>query len=81
MTFTQTETKHIPKAAKSHSCSWCAELIPAKTSYFRWRCFDSQDAGTVKMHPECYAALQKTPRYEVQDGWAPGQFERGQSGD
>lgn len=43
------------KAKKLHSCSWCGERIDLGEIYKRYRYFNSsQDAGTVKMHPECY---------------------------
>ena len=41
------------KARKVHICSSCGERINAGEKYLRWRCYDSGDVGTVKMHPEC----------------------------
>lgn len=45
-------------ARKRHVCSSCGELIQPSTPYSRWRCYDSGDVGTVKMHLECLAAHQ-----------------------
>lgn len=77
MTFRQTQTEHIKAAKKKHRCDWCGERINEGTDYYRWRHFDGGDAGTCKIHPECYSALQATPHSELIDGWTPGQFERG----
>lgn len=53
MYCTDTETL---KARKPHRCMSCGETIAAGEEYKRWRCYEDGDAGTVKMHPECYAA-------------------------
>lgn len=42
-------------ARKAHLCMSCGERINAGEQYLRWRCYDDGDAGTVKMHPECWA--------------------------
>ena len=42
-------------ARKSHRCNSCGDLVNAGEKYLRWRCYDSGEVGTVKMHPECYA--------------------------
>jgi predicted RNA-binding Zn-ribbon protein involved in translation (DUF1610 family) len=52
MYSTETET---PTARKPHICMSCGERINAGEKYTRWRCYDDGDAGTNKMHPECYA--------------------------
>ena len=44
------------KARKPHRCMSCGESINVGEAYRRWRCYDSGDVGTVKMHPECHAA-------------------------
>ena len=43
------------KARKAHRCTSCGELVGPGEQYLRWRCYDSGDVGTVKMHPECRA--------------------------
>lgn len=53
MYCTDTETL---QARKPHRCMSCGEGIAVSDEYKRWRCYDDGDAGTVKMHPECYAA-------------------------
>ena len=45
-------------ARKTHNCQSCGDLVNAGETYLRWRCYDGGDAGTVKMHPECYAMHQ-----------------------
>ena len=51
MYTTPTETL---TARKPHRCTSCGEVIIIGEKYLRWRCYDSGDAGTGKMHPECY---------------------------
>ena len=46
------------QARKTHRCMSCGELVNLGGRYVRWRCYDGDDAGTVKMHPECHAAHQ-----------------------
>lgn len=74
MTTTEPETH---KAQKRHRCSWCGETIEPGNTYLRYRFFDCGDAGTVKMHPECYEAMQEEAK---QEGgfmeWTPGEHER-----
>jgi hypothetical protein len=41
-------------ARKKHRCLSCGELVNAGEKYTRWRCYDSGDVGTVKMHQECH---------------------------
>ena len=54
MTMYCTEVETL-KARKIHLCQSCGERINVGDTYNRWRCYDSGDVGTVKMHPECYA--------------------------
>lgn len=41
-------------ARKAHRCMSCGEPIAPGEVYYRWRSYDNGDAGTNKMHPECY---------------------------
>lgn len=71
MTFTATET-HV--ARSQHRCDWCWERINLGEPYRRYRYFADGDVGTVRMHPECYDAMQQAAREE--GGWiewTPGQ--------
>lgn len=62
----QTETT-TQKANKPHRCTWCWQRIGVGETYNRYRFFDGGDAGTVKMHPECYDAMLDAAREE--GGW------------
>ena len=42
------------KARKDHVCSSCGEKIPVGELYRRWRSYCYGDAGTNRMHEECY---------------------------
>ena len=45
-------------ARAQHTCTWCAEPIPAKTAYWRWYSVNEDGVGnTSKMHDECLDAL------------------------
>ena len=62
------------KAVKRHQCTWCWQFIEPGETYKRYRFFDGGDAGTVKMHPECFDVMQEEaaewgPDFE----WTPGQ--------
>ena len=61
---TQTETHN---ALKSHRCSWCSDRIDVGTVYRRYRFYDGVDAGTVKMHTECYDVM--NVEAEEEGGW------------
>jgi predicted RNA-binding Zn-ribbon protein involved in translation (DUF1610 family) len=43
-----------PKAKKQHRCMSCGESIAVGEIYYRWRTYECGDAGTNRMHPECY---------------------------
>lgn len=74
-----TQDQHIKAARKRHRCDWCGERIEIGDPYTRYRWFDSGDAGTVRMHPECNAAM--NDEITLQGGgsieFAPGDFPRG----
>lgn len=73
-----TETETIKAAKKSHRCSWCYERIEVGSEYRRYRHFDQGDAGTVKMHPECYEAMHEAARHEGSNfEFYPGDNPRG----
>ena len=52
---TQAETH---KARKKHRCEWCWQVIEPGTEYKRYRFYDAGDAATIKMHPECFVAME-----------------------
>jgi hypothetical protein len=44
-------------AKKEHRCSWCGQTIQTNTQYKKYRWWEGSEAGTCKMHPECYEAM------------------------
>ncbi len=71
MHMTEVETH---KAKKLYRCEWCWEHIKPGDEYRRYRYYDSGDAGTIKMHPECHQAMSRAASEE--GGyleWTPGQ--------
>jgi hypothetical protein len=71
MYTTPTETHN---AMKQHRCDWCYQSIHSGETYMRYRVYADGDAGTVKMHPECYYSMQDEARNEgglIE--WTPGQ--------
>lgn len=70
MHATEAETH---KARKAHRCEWCGQRIDEGTAYKRYRYYDGGEASTVKMHPECYDAMQGAAREEGgYIEWTPG---------
>ena len=68
----QTETTTQNARAK-YRCTWCWQCIQVGDEYKRYRYFDGGDAGTVKMHPECYEAMLEMAGEEGgQIEWVPG---------
>ena len=49
------------KARKTHVCMSCGQQIYTGDNYVRWRCYIDGDAGTNKMHPECYEMHNEEP--------------------
>lgn len=75
-TYTQTET--IKAAKKQHKCDWCPESIDAGEPYKRYRFFGDAGPAVVKMHPECYDAMQEVA--DEEGGyleWTPHESPRG----
>lgn len=64
---------------KPHSCEWCARKIKIgeRARYRAYRFDGGFQAG--HMHLECYHAMNKSPLIDIEDGWSPGDFERGQT--
>jgi hypothetical protein len=70
MNCTTTESH---KARKRHRCEWCWQRIDVGTTYLRYRSF-YDGAATIRMHPECNAAMHEAA---AEEGgwieWTPGQ--------
>jgi hypothetical protein len=66
---------------KAHQCAWCGEIIPAGTaeiwsrSYVQW----GDPPQSDWMHPECFEAKQSMDYRDLDQGWTPGDFERGRA--
>lgn len=67
----------IKSAKKPHQCSWCGTKILTGEAYKKYRYFDSGDAGTVKMHPECLEAFESQDSWDKEEGFSPGENPRG----
>lgn len=72
------ELEIVKAAKKRHRCSWCAEGIEVGETYKRYRWYGDDGPATVKMHPECYDAMEEMaaeegPGFE----FAPGESPRG----
>lgn len=72
----QTDTT-THKAIKQHRCDWCLQLIEPGETYKRYRFFDGSEASTIKMHAECFDAMQDEAReWGGYFEWWPRQEER-----
>jgi len=72
MSHTTEPTTH--SAIKRHRCGWCWQFIEPSEQYTRYRFFDGGDVGTVKMHPECFQAMQnEAAEWGGYFEWTPGQ--------
>jgi len=70
--------KSITRARKKYRCEWCGELIEKGDAYRSYRWAEDGDAGTVRLHPECSAAMDA--EIKAQGGhivWSPGDYPRG----
>lgn len=71
---------HTITTRKAHRCAWCNEVIPTATSGVWSRSYIFQDGPqTDWMHPECWSAMGEVDASVLADGWAPGDFARGDS--
>lgn len=59
-----THVENVKAAKKQHRCDWCPEKIEAGQPYARYRWFGDDGPAVVKMHPECYDAMQECAREE-----------------
>ena len=65
----------IHKATQEHQCSWCGEIISCDQHYNRYRWFEDGEASTIKIHPECLAAMDELNDPDMR--FAPGNNPRG----
>jgi hypothetical protein len=74
------ETFHhtsVKASRKERHCDWCAEMIEIGQPYESYRWADGSDGGTVRMHPECYAAMQQECQDNPDVEWCAGDYVRG----
>ena len=68
----------VARSRKRRQCDWCGEMIDIGQPYDSYRFALSGDAGTVRMHPECFAASGEVAKQEgVWFSWDFGDFRRG----
>lgn len=70
----------IKSTKKKHFCEWCNTRVDAGSyAYRRVYVFDG-DFNCGYMHEECAKAMEQTSNEILQDGWMPGDFNRGEIG-
>jgi hypothetical protein len=77
-----TDTRHITKTRKPHSCCWCGEAIPQGSSAVYTAGHNNGDFYAGHWHDECHTAYNRMSNEEyddVQDGWMEGDFQRGKT--
>ena len=80
MSYVELSAPRQVTTRKPHRCGWCNERIPAGTSEIWSRSYIWEDGPQSDwMHPECYEAMMSLDPGELQEGWMPGDFERGQT--
>lgn len=68
----------VKAAKKRHRCSWCAEGIEVGETYKHYRSFGDDGWATVKLHQECYDAMEELAAEEGSDvEFSPGDNPRG----
>lgn len=70
------DVERIARSRKAKRCCWCDEMIGVGQPAIRWLWKDGADIGAVRVHPECYAALQRRDLWDGEE-WCPGEFSRG----
>ena len=77
MNYTEFQNKEVV-TRKSHWCEWCGEPIEkgSRVPYRAYMC--DREFVSAWMHPECREAMHNSDRSIQEDGWYPGEQERGQ---
>jgi hypothetical protein len=70
-------TNKAVTAAKNHQCCWCGESVKAGSvaQYRAYKFYGEFQADYL--HAECYEAMRETDDFILEDGFFPGDFERG----
>lgn len=69
------------RTRKARECSWCAMPILAGSRAWSRGYVWEGELRSDHMHPECSEAMDETHHRTLEEGWAPGDFERGRPGD
>lgn len=65
------------KGRKNYRCDWCnGNIEKGLKHYYRAYKFEG-DFITDRMHSECFWAMVKSDHRVIENGWIPGEFERG----
>ena len=74
-------SRWIAKTRKPHYCDWCNKMIePGSSAQYNSGVFEG-DFFSGHRHPECSAACDSLPYYDLANGWSPGDFSRGRTDD
>jgi hypothetical protein len=65
------------KTRKRHRCEWCNEVIDIGSTVPSRTYFWEGAIQTAYMHPECWKAMESADQQDLEEGWTPGDFERG----
>jgi hypothetical protein len=66
---------------KPHRCEWCDEVLPVgSTVHYRCYVIDGE-FRTGWMHLECWDAMGSMDYRDLEEGWQPGDFKRGTTGE
>jgi len=67
----------IVNTIKPHPCCWCNEAIDTGSNV-RYRTYPWDEGITSEWwHPECWAAMKQVPYDELEEGFLPGDYNRG----
>lgn len=73
----RSEAHQILATRKDYKCAWCNEMIPKGGSCFSWVSIDGGQASTLRVHEECYEAMQEVIREYDGEMPPPGENPRG----
>lgn len=78
MSYSEISSSH-PKARKEHRCEWCNQKILKGEKHFHRSYRFEGNFNNGRMHLECELAMDKSDHGDLQDGWIPGDPNRGET--